>query len=112
MTRANTFLIILTVPILTSCEFLGNTLKYKATAKEFAESLLNEDYDKCVDLMAMEHETAKTTNLDTLKKGLANFWQTKINLHTAIKLINSTKYYTDPMSVLWLSVGPCRTGLV
>ena len=41
--------------------------------KEFAETLIKEDYNKCLDYLALEHEAAKHVNLDTMKAGLANF---------------------------------------
>jgi hypothetical protein len=66
----------LTISMLTSCEFISNTFKYKDTTKEFSQALIKEDYKKCISLMAMEHETAnKNPNTDTLKIGLANFRQ-------------------------------------
>lgn len=65
----------LTISMLTSCEFISNTFTYKDTTKEFVQTLIKEDYNKCVGFMAMEHETAKNTNTDTLKMGLANFRQ-------------------------------------
>jgi len=61
--------------MLTSCEFISNTFKYKETTKEFIENLLKEDYDKCVAFLAMEHDMAKNTNIDTMKMGLQNFRQ-------------------------------------
>ena len=61
--------------MLTSCEFISNTFKYKETTKEFIENLLKEDYDKCVAFIAMEHDMAKNTNIDTMKMGLQNFRQ-------------------------------------
>jgi len=74
MTRLKQILLtILTVLILTSCEFISNTFKYKNTTKEFIETLLKEDYDKCVDYLALEHETAKNTNIDTIKMAFRNF---------------------------------------
>jgi len=39
------------------------------------ESLIKEDYNKCIDLMAMDHEMAKNANIDTMKMGFANFRQ-------------------------------------
>ena len=65
-------LAVLTVSFLTGCNFIGNTLKYKDTAKEFVEALIREDYNKSIELMAMEHEMARNTNVDTLKMALAN----------------------------------------
>lgn len=66
-------MIVLTVSLLSSCDFIKNTFEYKDTTKEFVETLIKEDYDKCVDYMAMEHEMAKNTNIDTMKLGLSNF---------------------------------------
>ncbi len=66
----------LTISMLTSCEFVSNTFKYKDTTKEFSQALIKEDYNKCISFMAMEHETTnKNLNIDTLKMGLANFRQ-------------------------------------
>lgn len=61
--------------LLTSCEFFSNTFKYKDKTEEFVETLIKEDYNKCVNLMAMNHEMARNTNIDTMKVGLANFRQ-------------------------------------
>lgn len=66
-------LAILTVSLLTSCEMIRNTFKYRDTTKEFVETLLKEDYNKSIDFMAMEHETAKNVNVDTIKAGLEKF---------------------------------------
>ena len=68
-----TLIIILAVILLTSCDFISNTFKYKDKTKEFVETLIKKDYNKCVALMAMDHEMAKNTNIDTMKFGLANF---------------------------------------
>lgn len=72
-------MIILTVSLLSSCDFIKNTFEYKDTTKEFVETLLIEDYDKCVDYMAMEHEMAKSSNIDTMKIGLSNFRELIVN---------------------------------
>ena len=76
---------ILTVSVLAGCDFISNTFKYKDTTKEFVETLIKEDYNKCVDLMAMDHEMAKNTDIDAMKMGLASFrklivdnWGTKL----------------------------------
>jgi len=66
-------ILILTIPILSGCTFISNTFKYKDTTKEFVETLLKEDYNKCVDYMALDHEMANNINIDTLKLGLASF---------------------------------------
>lgn len=72
-------MIIMTVSLLSSCDFIKNTFEYKDTTKEFVETLLIEDYDKCVDYMAMEHVLAKNSNIDTMKSGLANFRELIVN---------------------------------
>jgi len=80
MTRTKQIVLtILTVSLLTGCDFIKNTFTYKDKTMEFVETLLMEDYNKCVDLFAMEHETAKNTNIDTMKMGLANFRQLIVN---------------------------------
>lgn len=79
-------LIILTVFMLTSCEFISNTFTYKDKTKEFVDNLVKEDYNKCIDLFGMDHELATNTNVDVLKEGLVNFrqiiidnWGTELN---------------------------------
>ena len=78
-------LTILAVSVLAGCDFISDTFRYKDTTKEFVETLIKEDYSKCVELMAMDNKIAKNTNIDTLKMGLANFrkiivdnWGTKL----------------------------------
>lgn len=63
----------LIVSVLAGCDFISDTFNYKDNTKEFVETLIKEDYNKCVDLMAMNREMAKNVNIDTLKMGLANF---------------------------------------
>ena len=72
-------LTILMVSLLTSCDFIKNSFTYKDKTKDFVETLIKEDYTKCVDQMAMTHEMAENTNIDTLKIGLANFRQLIVN---------------------------------
>lgn len=68
-------ILILTVSLLTSCDFINNTFTYKDTTEGFIETLIDEDYEKSLTYMATEHDGFKNTNLDTLKLGLANFRQ-------------------------------------
>lgn len=70
---------LLAIGLLSGCTFIGNTFKYRDTTKEFVESLLQKDYNKCVSLMAMDNPIAANTNLDTLKMGLANFRDIIVN---------------------------------
>ena len=67
------FLITLTLSLLSSCNFIRNSFKYKKTTEEFVETLLKEDYDKCLDYMAMDNEMANNINVDTLKAQLKKF---------------------------------------
>lgn len=68
-----TLLLFLTLTILSGCDFISNTFDYKDKTEEFVEALLNENYDRCLELFAMEHEIAKNTIPDSLKAGLGNF---------------------------------------
>lgn len=80
MNRTKQFVLtILTVSLITGCSLISNTFKYKDTTQEFVESLLKEDYNHCNDLMAMEHEIARNTNIDSMKMGLANFRNLIVN---------------------------------
>ena len=80
MKRMKQFVLtILMVSLLTSCDFIKNTFTYKDKTKDFVETLIKEDYTKCVDQMAMTHEMAENTNIDTMKIGLANFRQLIVN---------------------------------
>lgn len=66
-------LLFLTLTLLSGCEFISNTFEYKDKTEEFVEALLQENYDRCVELFAMEHEMARNTNPDSLKAALGNF---------------------------------------
>ncbi|PCI06586.1 MAG: hypothetical protein COB73_09875 [Flavobacteriaceae bacterium] len=68
-----TLLLILTISLFTSCDFINNAFTYKDTTQGFVESLITEDYEKSVSFMATENEAYKNTNIDTLKLGLVNF---------------------------------------
>ena len=68
-----TLLLILTVSLFTSCDFINNAFTYKDTTEGFVEALIEEDYEKSLIFMAIENEAFKNTNLDTLKIGLGNF---------------------------------------
>ncbi|MFC4632578.1 hypothetical protein ACFO3O_01590 [Dokdonia ponticola] len=68
-----TLLLILTVSLLSSCDFINNAFTYKDTTEGFVEALIEEDYEKSLTFMAIENEAFKNTNLDTLKLGLGNF---------------------------------------
>ncbi len=54
-------------------------MEYKDTAKNFVGAVLKENYDKAVSLMAMEHETAKGTDIQNLKSGLSSLRELVVN---------------------------------
>lgn len=68
-------LIVISACLLVGCDFIADTLRYGDTTKEFVDNLLKEDYDKCLVLMALDHELGKNTDRETLRMGLANFRQ-------------------------------------
>ncbi len=67
------FIIVLTVLVFSRCDIIRNSFEYKDTTKVFVETMLSEDYDKCVDYLAMEHESANETNIDSMIAGLRQF---------------------------------------
>ena len=80
MTRTKQIVLtILTVSLLTGCDFIKNTFTYKDKTKDFVETLLKEDYDKAIDHFAMEHEMAKNTDKEAMKKGLTDFRELVVN---------------------------------
>lgn len=101
------FILIIMIATLSSCEFINNTFQYKETTKEFTEALINEDYDKCIDLFAMEHEMAQNLNVDTLKAGLVNFRITIIeNFGEELEysLMNSEKTFQQSKEIVLLQI--------
>jgi len=71
--------LLIILSLLASCDFIKNSFTYKDTAEGFVESLIQEDYEKTLTFMAIEHEGFKNTNLDTLKSDLANFRKVIVN---------------------------------
>jgi len=67
--------IVLTVSLLTGCNFIKNAYTYKDKTKEFVEKLLKEDYDNILVCFAIDHEIAKNTDIEKMKAGLAEFRQ-------------------------------------
>lgn len=77
---------LLAVSLLSSCDFIERSLTYKDKTKEFIEIILKEDYDKSIDHFAMEHEMAKGTDVELLKKSLADFRKKVVdNFGTTLK---------------------------
>ena len=68
------FLIILAVSHLTGCYHTSKSdiQGYMDKTREFVENLIKEDYNKCVELMSMEHELASGIDVEKLKEEFAN----------------------------------------
>jgi hypothetical protein len=66
-------ILLLIISLFVSCDFVKDSLTFKDKTKEFVETLMKKDYDKCVSQMALESEMGKNTNIDTLKIGLEQF---------------------------------------
>lgn len=73
MTKIKLSFLILTLSLLTSCEFIKDSFTFKDKTEQFVESMMKKDYDKCISQMALESELGKNTNSDTLKLGLEQF---------------------------------------
>jgi hypothetical protein len=71
--RISILLLLLTISLFVSCDFVKDSFTFKDKTKEFVETLMKKDYDKCVSQMALESEMGKNTNIDTLKLGLEQF---------------------------------------
>jgi hypothetical protein len=57
--------------ILCGCNFIKRSFQYSDTSKQFIDAILNQDYDKSFNLMAMDREEMREMNRDTLKMKLA-----------------------------------------
>jgi hypothetical protein len=74
MTKLNqTALILFSVSLLASCDFINNTLTYKDTTDKLVESIINEDYDNTLNYFALENDYHKKTPFDTLKSKFSSF---------------------------------------
>jgi hypothetical protein len=73
MNKIRISILLLTISIFVSCDFIKDSFTYKDKTKEFVETLMKKDYEKCVSQMALESEMGKNTNMDTLKLGLEQF---------------------------------------
>ena len=66
-------ILISTIFLLSSCQFIKDSFTFKDKTKEFVETLMQKDYNKCISQMALESDIGKNTNIDTLKFGLGQF---------------------------------------
>ncbi len=65
--------------LLTSCDFIKNTLVFKDKTQGFVEALINEDYENALQFFAMDHEIAENTDVEVLKNNLVNFRRLIVN---------------------------------
>lgn len=73
MNKIRISVLLLTISLFVGCDFVKDSFTFKDKTKEFVETLMKKDYDKCVSQMALESEIGKNTNIDTLKLGLEQF---------------------------------------
>ncbi|MBC5864486.1 hypothetical protein [Flavobacterium turcicum] len=73
MNKIRISFLVLTITLFVGCDFIKDSFTFKDKTKEFVETLMKKDYDKCVSQMALESEIGKQTNVDTLKLGLDQF---------------------------------------
>lgn len=73
MNKIRISILLLTISLFVGCDFVKDSFTFKDKTKEFVETLMKKDYDKCVSQMALESEIGKNTNIDTLKLGLEQF---------------------------------------
>ena len=64
--------LILSVSLLSGCNFINNAFTYKDTTEEFVNALITEDYDKGLSLMSGNEAPGKAA-VDSLKLGLVQF---------------------------------------
>ena len=58
------------VILFSGCRFFNNAMEYKDTTKAFMESLVLEQYDSCISMMAMEHPLMVNANAEEIKRNL------------------------------------------
>jgi hypothetical protein len=73
MNKIRISILLLAISLFLSCDFVKDTFSFEDKTKEFVETLMNKDYEKCVSQMALESEMGKNTNIDNLKMGLDKF---------------------------------------
>lgn len=61
---------VLLLLILSSCSQLIDTEFYESTVIEYTEAMIAEEYDRCMDLMAIEHESYQHIDINSMKASL------------------------------------------
>lgn len=70
---------LLTIIILSSCNFINNTIEYNDSSKEFMNTILKQNVDKSLPYFALESEAAKNVDISQMKNGLEEFRTTILN---------------------------------
>ena len=99
-------LTILTVSILTSCNFVSNLFKYRETTKELVNNILKKDYDNAVKLFALEHPSFAGTSVDTLKAKLPSMRDILVKncLYLIAEILLSQAIWPfSPSSMFWVT---------
>ncbi|SHE33126.1 hypothetical protein [Dysgonomonas macrotermitis] len=66
-------LLVFIVTTTVSCEMVSNMFTYRSVSVAFLKNLMEEEYDKALDEMAVDKEILGSAKLDTLKLELADF---------------------------------------
>ena len=66
-------LLIFSLFLLTSCEFIQDSFTYKEKTENFVDNLMKKNYDECISQMALESELGRNSDKDSLKIGLNEF---------------------------------------
>jgi hypothetical protein len=97
MNRIKLLLLLLVPAMLSGCDLIRNSLHAKDATEELMETLLKEDYDKCLTLFSMEHELSKDVDPESLKPGLVQFRSRVIDnfgTQLAYSFMNSEKQFS------------------
>lgn len=63
----------LAILLLTGCNFVSNSFKSKKTTKEFLENVLHKHYNKALTYLALDRDSTRVFNKDTVKMALEKF---------------------------------------
>jgi hypothetical protein len=64
--------ILLTISMLSGCDFIENSFEYKDTTQKLVENLIKKDYNKCLDYLNLDYKYLEKPNVDSLKVGMNN----------------------------------------
>ena len=91
-------ILLLSITIFTSCNFINNTIEYNDSSKEFMNTILKQNVDKSLPYFALESEAAKNVDINQMKNGLEEF-RTKIldNFGSELnyEFISANKHYSS-----------------